>query len=211
MSKARLENDKAVEFPLRVKITGEGDVNTPNEEPVAISNRAETKNLVDWYKSLSLVWKIVLGIIVAVVVAGIVGFLIYRALQREKTMEYYVFTVKTGDVKDAGTFAKVEAMLYGDQDVSYSLALNQSTNLLSLNNFNRNGLDKFFFHEKSVGKLERLLIRHDNSGLSPGWFLDWVEVNATKSGQVVRFNANRWLSKDQGDRRIVIEINAPST
>ena len=34
-----------------------------------------------------------------------------------------------------------------------------------------------------LGELKTLRIRHDNSGLGPGWYLDQVTVDDTRSGK----------------------------
>lgn len=86
MSKSRSDKDEVVELPLTVKASEGDDVTATNEEPVVKSNRAERSELIDWYKSLPLLWKIILGIILFVIVAGIIGFLVYNAIKREKTM-----------------------------------------------------------------------------------------------------------------------------
>ena len=36
--------------------------------------------------------------------------------------------------------------------------------------------DHFNIVSTRLGKVERLRVRHDNSGLGPGWYLEWVEV-----------------------------------
>uniref|UniRef100_A0A672MGV6 Lipoxygenase homology domain-containing protein 1-like n=1 Tax=Sinocyclocheilus grahami TaxID=75366 RepID=A0A672MGV6_SINGR len=40
------------------------------------------------------------------------------------------------------------------------------------------------------------------SGVSPGWFLDWVEIDAPSLGQLLRFPCGRWLDKGKDDGAI---------
>lgn len=45
------------------------------------------------------------------------------------------------------------------------------------------------------------------SGSSPGWFLDWVEIDAPSQGQKMRFPCGRWLDKGEDDGAIVRDLN----
>ena len=51
-----------------------------------------------------------------------------------------------------------------------------------------------------MGKLEKMKIWHDNTGLSPGWFLIRVIINDWEYKYT--FYCGRWLSKDEDDRLI---------
>lgn len=44
------------------------------------------------------------------------------------------------------------------------------------------------------------------SGVSPGWFLDWVEIDAPSLGQLLRFPCGRWLDKGKDDGAIVRDL-----
>lgn len=46
----------------------------------------------------------------------------------------------------------------------------------------------------------------DVSGGSPGWFLDWVEIDAPSLGQLLRFPCGRWLDKGEDDGAIVRDL-----
>jgi len=46
------------------------------------------------------------------------------------------------------------------------------------NNFERNKVDDFVFEAVELGELKRIRIGHDNSGMSPGWFLDKVIIRS---------------------------------
>jgi hypothetical protein len=51
-----------------------------------------------------------------------------------------------------------------------------------------------------LGKLFKVKIRHDNSMLSPAWFLDRVEINDGQENHV--FHCERWLAKNKDDGKI---------
>lgn len=44
------------------------------------------------------------------------------------------------------------------------------------------------------------------SGLYPGWFLDWVEIDAPSLGQLLRFPCGHWLDKGKDDGAIVRDL-----
>ena len=52
-----------------------------------------------------------------------------------------------------------------------------------------------------MGHLERLKIRHDNSGVGPGWFLEWVDV-CEDEGERWHFPCGQWLDVGEGDGEI---------
>lgn len=43
---------------------------------------------------------------------------------------------------------------------------------------------------------------HDNSGLGPGWHLDYIEVQSSATGRVYYFPCSQWFDKKQGDGAI---------
>jgi PLAT/LH2 domain len=69
--------------------------------------------------------------------------------------------------------------------------------------------DDFTFEALSVGRVQRLKIRHDNAGSSPGWFVESVTVQDLKTYEQFNFPCSQWLAQDQGDgkleRTLIIE------
>lgn len=43
-------------------------------------------------------------------------------------------------------------------------------------------------------------------GKAPGWFVDWVEVDAPSLGKCMTFPCGRWLAKDEDDGTIVRDL-----
>ena len=54
----------------------------------------------------------------------------------------------------------------------------------------------------ALGKLEKLKIRHDNSGGAAGWFLDKIVVAGVGDSRTYEFPCNRWLATDEDDNQI---------
>ena len=68
-------------------------------------------------------------------------------------------------------------------------------------------MDQFALEAVDLGRLYKLRVRHDNSGLTnASWYLDRIEVKQVGGGRgqtvaagsdVAVFHAERWLSKDK--------------
>ncbi|CAF1470201.1 unnamed protein product [Adineta steineri] len=100
------------------------------------------------------------------------------AQQRHRHTIKYKIIVHTGDVSYCGTDANVSIILYGT--------------------LGDTGIRKL----KQKGKLTRLHIEHDNSTISPDWFLDKVEVINIDINETISFSCNRWLGKRHDDHEI---------
>ena len=61
-------------------------------------------------------------------------------------------------------------------------------------------VDKFTIEAVDLGQLYKIKIRHDNSMVSPDWYLDQVEVFDADTEEVFLFLCERWLS----DRKSVV-------
>lgn len=60
-------------------------------------------------------------------------------------------------------------------------------------------MDEFTVESLDLGDLKRIRIGHDNSGPSPGWFLEKVEVVDDEKNKKYEFPCHRWLAKDEDD------------
>ncbi|KAM7415994.1 hypothetical protein PAMA_018188 [Pampus argenteus] len=91
-------------------------------------------------------------------------------LDMEQLINYEI-TVVTGDVTFAGTNARVFIQIYGDKGKTEILTLESRSN-----NFERDSTEIYKREAKDVGKIFKICISHDNSGLGSGWFLETVDV-----------------------------------
>ncbi|XP_016325596.1 lipoxygenase homology domain-containing protein 1-like [Sinocyclocheilus anshuiensis] len=121
-------------------------------------------------------------------------------LEQKAMSTTFTMRVKTGEKKSAGTDANVYAILYGTKDDTGIINLKASKN--HRNKFELGLIDEFTIEAVDIGKLKRIRIGHDNAGVSPGWFLDWVEIDAPSLGQLLRFPCGRWLDKGKDDGAI---------
>ena len=63
--------------------------------------------------------------------------------------------------------------------------------------------DTFSLSCSDLGPIKRVLVRHDNSGVGPSWFLERVEVTTREGGgegspQTTRFPCGQWLEECEG-------------
>ncbi|XP_070566658.1 lipoxygenase homology domain-containing protein 1-like isoform X2 [Ptychodera flava] len=110
---------------------------------------------------------------------------------------YKVF-VYTGDVSGAGTDANVFINIYGELGDTGERKLVKSETYTD--KFERGHCDKFTVEAVDLGKLYKIMIRHDNSMLGPAWFLEKVEVIDDDDTYV--FHCERWLAKNKEDGKI---------
>ncbi|XP_028335744.1 lipoxygenase homology domain-containing protein 1 [Physeter macrocephalus] len=123
--------------------------------------------------------------------------------QKDKSTTFSV-TIKTGDKKNAGTDANVFITLFGTQDdTGMTLLKSSKTNS---DKFERDSIEIFTVETLDLGDLWKVRIGHDNTGKAPGWFVDWVEVDAPSLGKCMTFPCGRWLAKNEEDGAIVRDL-----
>ncbi|XP_041436582.1 lipoxygenase homology domain-containing protein 1 [Xenopus laevis] len=116
----------------------------------------------------------------------------------------YIIQVKTSDVSGAGTDANVFLIIFGENGDSGPLALKQSNNS---NKFEKGKSDLFRFTDMlSLGDLCKVRVWHDNSGIGPGWHLEFIEIKDETMNSSFRFQCDRWLSKKADDHQIIREL-----
>ncbi|XP_074850459.1 lipoxygenase homology domain-containing protein 1 isoform X1 [Carettochelys insculpta] len=121
-------------------------------------------------------------------------------LEQKAKSTTYTVKVKTGEKKNSGTDANVFLILYGSKDDTGIINLKASKT--NKNKFELGKMDEFTVESVDIGDLKKIKIGHDNKGGSPGWFLDWVEIDAPSLGQCLKFPCGRWLDKSEDDGAI---------
>ena len=77
------------------------------------------------------------------------------------------------------------------------------------NDFRRGKTDTFrFLYALDLGELESIRIRHDDSGLLSGWYLEDVTVEIQDTERSWYFLCDRWLARDQDDGQIDLTLSA---
>ncbi|KFQ27750.1 Lipoxygenase homology domain-containing protein 1, partial [Merops nubicus] len=121
-----------------------------------------------------------------------------------KNVSYHI-SIKTGDIPGASSDSKVFIKLYGEKADTSKEPLLVSDNDLG-NYFERGRVDEFTLDTMDIGKINRILIGHDNVGLRSGWFLASVQITVPVQGRQYMFPCNRWLDKDEADGRVEVEV-----
>lgn len=120
-------------------------------------------------------------------------------------MPSYELTIYTGDVGGAGTAATVYIQLYGDKGSSTEGSYPGKEG----SRFESGEVDNFTLESNSdPGDLNRLKVRHDNTGSRPGWFLNKITVKRREDGREWDFRAYRWLASDEADNEIQATLGA---
>ncbi|XP_070940970.1 polycystin-1-like protein 3 isoform X4 [Macaca nemestrina] len=109
---------------------------------------------------------------------------------------HYLIQVYTGYRRRAATTAKVVITLYGSEGRSEPHHLCDPQKTV----FERGGLDVFLLTTRSsLGDLHSLRLWHDNSGISPSWYVSQVIVCDVAVKRKWHFLCNCWLAVDLGD------------
>lgn len=73
--------------------------------------------------------------------------------------------------------------------------------------FQRNCSDTFHIaYDVNLGDLKKIQVWHDNSGISPSWYLSHVIVNDLQTDHKYYFFAYKWFSLEQENGSIQKEI-----
>ena len=76
------------------------------------------------------------------------------------------------------------------------------------NKFERNQCDTFKVKAIELGELQKIKIRHDDSGAGSAWYLEKVEIYNPNTDKMYLFNCQNWLSTKEGDGKISRELPA---
>lgn len=103
----------------------------------------------------------------------------------------YTIITTTGNIEGAGTTADVNAEFFDKYGESVLFVNIRSQN----RNFNRGATDTFTVVGDCVQNICKMHLSHDDSGPSPGWFVNTVTVSLMYQTHV--FNVFEWLAKDE--------------
>jgi hypothetical protein len=120
----------------------------------------------------------------------------------------YRVTTRTGQSLFSGTDAEVFVVLHGAGMETGKIRLNN----LGANDFERGKTDTFLVAAAGEpGELEKITIGFDvgpEAGAFPGWYLAEVVVERLDGAGSWKFKCGRWLAKDEGDGKTVVELGA---
>ena len=87
----------------------------------------------------------------------------------------------------AGTDANVFIQIFGEDGDTGRVMLDNP----GRNDFETNQMDVFEFENRNVGRMAKIRIGHDNSGLGAAWHLDKVIVENQVTGESATFLCNK--------------------
>ena len=119
-------------------------------------------------------------------------------------MTTYKIRIVTGTVKNAGTDAEVYITVVGTNGSKTWKNLNDTDDY---DDFEKGDVNVIKVTSSTdLGDIKKITIGHDNSGWGAGWYLKNVQITNTTSGKQWFFEANRWLAKDEGDKKIKVTL-----
>ncbi|XP_067681544.1 lipoxygenase homology domain-containing protein 1-like [Haliotis asinina] len=120
-----------------------------------------------------------------------------KEIHKGQNTRYHV-TVRTGDVKYAGTDANVFIQFVGPKGTTRKIQMDDAKD-----NFERGMMEEFDLRGIDVGPLTRIVVSHDNTGPGAGWFLEDVTVKRylTKAEKIERLKRMKKFHKDSPERR----------
>jgi hypothetical protein len=110
----------------------------------------------------------------------------------------YKVTVITGDRSGAGTDANVSIEIFGDKGKSGKQLLDNASD-----NFERGKSDVFGIETVDLGKVQKIVIGHDNKGFGAAWFLEKVILTNMKDNTTDYFLCGDWLEGAKSQREIL--------
>ena len=116
--------------------------------------------------------------------------------------------VSTGIWRNSGTTANVFIILEGELGTSRPYHLKDESCIP----FARGSIISFILSiPVNIGPIRTVRVWHDNSGTSPGWFLNHIKVCDLSSQEQWNFVCFTWLAVDKGDGLINRTLNCSST
>ena len=108
----------------------------------------------------------------------------------------------TGVWRGSGTDANVVIVIHGSEAESQPIILNKNM-ITSRTVLARGNEDAFVIHlPMSLGEVQYIHVRHDNSGKNPSWYFSHATVSDRQTGKRWIFLSNTWFALEKGDGKI---------
>jgi hypothetical protein len=118
-----------------------------------------------------------------------------------KLSSRYRIQIETGNEELAGTDAKISIKLFGSEGTSpwyeiYSAPQPPSgITIEHLGTFEKGDTDNIYINSLDLGEVFQIQIKHDNSGLGPGWYISEIWVEDLETNATWHSRPNTWLDK----------------
>lgn len=109
-------------------------------------------------------------------------------------LAHYVAHVKTGDRKGAGTDANVWLVLHDEHgNASKETKLNSTFH----NDHERGQMSSYgIMNANHLGRIAKVEFWRDSFGIGDSWYLDIIQVENRKTGELHHFPVHRWIQPD---------------
>jgi len=75
------------------------------------------------------------------------------------------------------------------------------------NDFETGQHDSFVVEGEAFHSLQGIVLRHDNTGEFPGWYVDRAVITNLTTGEAWQANARRWIALDEDDELLRVEFS----
>ncbi|XP_064648391.1 polycystin-1-like protein 1 isoform X2 [Lineus longissimus] len=132
------------------------------------------------------------------------GAVVYLQDNTATDRQRYEIIVETGFRKGAGTTSKVSLVLHGEEGMSETRELvNENNQTL----FERNSRDIFVMTlPDNIGPIWKVQFWHNNSGVSPSWYLSRVIVRDINLDYSYYFQCEKWFAVEEEDGKVEQEF-----
>ena len=113
------------------------------------------------------------------------------------TQVLYQIKITTGTKMGAGTDANVYITLVGQNGQSSGEILLDNP---GINDFERGDTNIFWINSIPIEGLDHIIIRHDNTGNFPGWYIEEVYIACPELNKDWFFYPRQWLATDEPPR-----------
>jgi hypothetical protein len=123
----------------------------------------------------------------------------FYALSRKMSSRYRI-QLKTGNENLSGTDAKISIKLFGSEGTSpwyniYSTSPPHNITIEHLGTFETGDTDNIYVNSSDLGEVNKIQIKHDNTGPGPGWLLSEILVENLETHNIWHSCPNTWLDK----------------
>ncbi|HNR66147.1 MAG TPA: PLAT/LH2 domain-containing protein, partial [Atribacterota bacterium] len=119
----------------------------------------------------------------------------------DKLSSRYRIQIKTGNEDLSGTDAKISIKLFGSEGTSswYDVYSKPSPPLditiRHLGTFEKGDTDNIYVNSSDLGEINKIQIKHDNTGPGPGWLISEILVEDLVTHATWHARPNTWLDK----------------
>ncbi|PJB57785.1 MAG: hypothetical protein CO097_01380, partial [Candidatus Infernicultor aquiphilus] len=117
-----------------------------------------------------------------------------------KLKSHYRISINTSDRDLAGTDAEIQIKLFGENNMNsqwFTVYSKPDPPRLAshVGTFERGDKDNIIVECSDLGKIIKIQIKHDNSGLGPGWHINEIWVENLETNTTWHSRPNTWLDK----------------